>query len=120
MRHARVVFAGDFSVITGNARSQAAVMILAVGDSTGGPENRHRGSDQWLYVAAGEGSATIDGQIHVLTPGTLLLIEHGETHEIRNEGDEPLQTLNFYVPPAYTAEGEPLPSGQTGPGMGHG
>lgn len=112
MTHAHVVFTGDFSIIAGNARSQAAVMILPIGDSTGGPENRHRGSDQWLYVAAGEGSATIDGQVHVLRPGTLLLIERGETHEIRNEGDEPLQTLNFYVPPAYSAEGERLPGGR--------
>lgn len=104
MMHAQVVFTGDFSVIPGNARSQAAVMVLPVGGSTGGPENRHGASDQWLYVAAGEGSATIDGQVHVLRPGTLLLIERGETHEIRNEGSEPLQTLSFYVPPAYSAE----------------
>lgn len=112
MTHAQVVFAGDFDVIASNARSQAAVMILPVGGSTGGPGNRHHGSDQWLYVAGGEGSATIDGQLHVLRPGTLLLIERGETHEIRNEGDQPLQTINFYVPPAYSAEGERLPAGQ--------
>ena len=31
MKHEQVVFTGDFSVITGNARSQAAVMILPVG-----------------------------------------------------------------------------------------
>lgn len=111
MKHSQVVFTGDFSVIAGNARSQAAVMVLPVGGSTGGPENRHRESDQWLYVAAGEDSATVEGQVHVLRPGTLLLIEHGETHEIRTEGDEPLQTLNFYVPPAYSAEGGRLAAG---------
>lgn len=112
MRHAQVVFSGGFSVIAGNARSQAAMMVLEVGGSTGGPDNRHQGSDQWLYVASGEGSAAIGDQVHVLRPGTLLLIERGETHEIRNEGNEPLRTLNFYVPPAYSAEGDTLPAGQ--------
>jgi mannose-6-phosphate isomerase-like protein (cupin superfamily) len=112
MKHSGAVFSEGFRVLTGNDRSQAAVMVLAVGDSTGGPDNRHDGSDQWLYVVAGEGSARVDDQIHVLRPGTLLLIESGEAHEIRNEGDEPLRTLNFYVPPAYSADGDTLPDGE--------
>ena len=41
-----------------------------------------------------------------LKAGTLLLIERGDTHEIRNTGEGPLQTLNVYAPPAYTVEGE--------------
>ena len=114
MKHEQVDFTEDFTVIAGNARSQAAVMALAVGDATGGPDNRHPGSDQWLYVVGGEGSATIGEQVHVLRPGTLVLIERGETHEIRNEGEEPLRTLNLYVPPAYSADGEPLPRGESG------
>lgn len=114
MRHVQVDLSLDFSVLAGNGRSQAAVMVLAAGESTGGPDNRHAGADQWLYVASGEGSATIDEQVHVLRPGTLLLIERGESHEIRAEGEEPLRTLNFYVPPAYTADGETLPAGEAG------
>lgn len=111
MKHAQITFTEGFGIVDGNDRSQAAVMVLAPGEATGGPENRHRGSDQWLYVAAGGGSATVEDQVHVLRPGTLLLIERGEAHEIRNEGEEPLHTINFYVPPAYTAEGETLPRG---------
>jgi mannose-6-phosphate isomerase-like protein (cupin superfamily) len=112
MRHEQVSFSESFSVITGNDESQAAVMVLAPGASTGGSDNRHSGSDQWLYVVSGEGSAHIEGQAHLIRPGTLLLIERGEAHEIRNEGGEPLRTLNFYVPPAYSADGEPQPSGK--------
>jgi mannose-6-phosphate isomerase-like protein (cupin superfamily) len=33
------------------------------------------------------------------------LIERGDRHEIRNTGRQPLKTLNFYVPPAYTSDG---------------
>jgi mannose-6-phosphate isomerase-like protein (cupin superfamily) len=112
MKHAQLDFLDEFAVVTGNDRSQAAVMVLPPGESTGDSENRHSGSDQWLYVVSGEGSASIDGQVHILRPGSLLLIERGETHEIQSQGDEPLQTLNFYVPPAYSSEGEPLPSGK--------
>lgn len=112
MKHVQITYDTDFSVVTGNRTSQAAVMVLGPGDATGGPDNRHPGSDQWLYVASGEGSAVVEGQTHVLRPHTLLLIERGEAHEIRNEGDDPLRTLNFYVPPAYRSDGETLPAGE--------
>ena len=49
---------------------------------------------------------------HSLRAGTLLLIERGTTHEIRNTGRTPLKTLNLYVPPAYTAAGEERPRGK--------
>lgn len=113
MQVRRVGFDEDFAVVAGNARAQAAVMVLAPGDSEGGPGNRHRGSDQWLHVVAGEGVATVEGQEHALGPGTLLLIERGETHEVRNTGSAELRTISFYVPPAYDAEGDPLPSGES-------
>jgi mannose-6-phosphate isomerase-like protein (cupin superfamily) len=113
MKQAKVVYKSDFEVIAGNARSQAAVMVLPPGEAEGGKGNRHKGSDQWLYVAAGNGTATIKGETHKLSPGSLVLIEHGETHEIKNTGNEPLATLNFYVPPAYTEDEERLPSGKS-------
>ena len=113
MQNVQVDFSKTFQVLAGNGRAQAAEMTIAPGASEGGSGNRHRGSDQWLYVAAGTGSATVAGRAHALRPGVLLLIEQGETHEIRNEGKEPLRTLNFYVPPAYDENGEPLPRGES-------
>jgi mannose-6-phosphate isomerase-like protein (cupin superfamily) len=101
-----------FAVALRNTRAQAATMVLAPGDTEGGPDNRHRGSDQWLYVVSGTGSATVGRRRQALRSGTLLLIERGATHEIRNTGRTPLKTLNFYVPPAYTGSGEPLPRGR--------
>jgi mannose-6-phosphate isomerase-like protein (cupin superfamily) len=105
-------FGKGFSVALANSRSQAASMVLDPGDCEGGPENRHRGSDQWLYVVSGTGVATVQGKRHPLRAGTLLLVERGETHEIRNTGRTPLRTLNVYVPPAYTKGGNPLPRGR--------
>jgi oxalate decarboxylase/phosphoglucose isomerase-like protein (cupin superfamily) len=40
-----------------------------------------------------------------------VLIQRSDAHEARNTGDGPLKTLNVYVPPAYTGEGEELPAG---------
>lgn len=90
-----------FRVLSTTERSQVARMVLKPGESTGGPENRHRGSDQWLYVVAGRGEATVAGKKVNLESGTLLLIEAGEAHEIRNVGSGSLKTWNMYAPSAY-------------------
>jgi mannose-6-phosphate isomerase-like protein (cupin superfamily) len=106
-------FSKAFSVAIGNSRSQAATMVLGPGESEGGSGNRHRGSDQWLYVVSGTGRAIVSGREHELRTGTLLLIERGATHEVRNAGRTPLRTLNVYVPPAYSGRGDPLARGRS-------
>jgi mannose-6-phosphate isomerase-like protein (cupin superfamily) len=103
-------FGKGFKVLAGNRRVQAAQMVIAPGGSEGGPGNRHRGSDQWLFVVAGVGVAKLKGRRIALKVGSLLLIEHGEQHEIRNTGRSLLKTLNVYAPPAYTKNGEELPA----------
>ena len=87
-------------------------MNIAPGDAEGGPQNRHRGADQWLYVLSGKGLATLARRSVPLRSGALLLIERGERHQIRNLGTTMLRTLNWYVPPAYTREGNELPRGR--------
>lgn len=93
--------AGFFDVVGGTDRSQAATMILDPGATTGGPSNYHAESDQWLYVKGGSGTVVLEGERHEISAGDLLLIEPGETHEIRNDGDTPLETVNVYAPPEY-------------------
>jgi len=53
------------------------------------------------------------GRKHALKPGTLVLIEAGDTHEIHNTGRSFLKTVNVYVPPAYDSEGEELLAGRS-------
>src|SRR5687767_4400789 len=105
-------FGSGFRVALGNRRAQVATMTIAPGDSEGGPDNRHRGADQWLFVESGKGVAIANGKRMTLRPGSLLLIERGDRHEIRNTGRTPLKTLNVYVPPAYTRGGDELPRGR--------
>jgi mannose-6-phosphate isomerase-like protein (cupin superfamily) len=109
MKHKQLKLASDFSVVLGNKHSQAAEMILPPGESEGGPGNSHRGADQWLYVVSGSGQATVNRRKIPLKAGTLLLIERGDEHKIENTGWRKLVTMNFYVPPAYTAGGDELP-----------
>ena len=110
IKHLR--FGKGFSVALTNKRAQAATMVIAPGDCEGGPNNRHRGADQWLFVTAGSGVAVLGGRKHRLKAGSLVLIERGTTHEIRNTGRTPLKTLNVYVPPAYRADGRRAAAGR--------
>lgn len=115
MQRKRLRFEEDFRVAFANRRAQAAEMTLAPGAAEGGPDNRHRGADQWLFVLSGTGQARVEGRRVVLAKGVLVLIEKGERHAIRNTGRAPLRTLNIYVPPAYDARGEPRARGRPDP-----
>ncbi|HJQ11735.1 MAG TPA: cupin domain-containing protein [Gemmatimonadaceae bacterium] len=106
-------FGKGFSVALSNKRAQVATMVIAPGSCEGGPDNQHRGADQWLFVLSGKGSATVGRRGHTLRANSILLIEKGTTHEIRNTGRTPLKTLNVYVPPAYTKRGDELPRGRS-------
>jgi mannose-6-phosphate isomerase-like protein (cupin superfamily) len=112
MKRKHLRFGEGFRVAIGNRRSQAAEMVIPPGDCEGGPDNRHRGADQWLFVLSGTGRATLNGKRYGLRSGSLLLIERGDTHEIRNTGRAALRTLSVYVPPAYKSNGDELPAGR--------
>ena len=112
MKRASLRFGQGFKVHVSNRHSQCATMTLAPGETEGGDDNRHRGADQWLFVESGSGVAIVSGSRVRLRAGTIVLIERGETHEIRNTGRTPLKTLNTYVPPAYTKGGDELPRGR--------
>jgi mannose-6-phosphate isomerase-like protein (cupin superfamily) len=112
MKLTQLSFKKGFRVINANRASQAAEMVIASGDSEGGSDNRHRGADQWLYVVSGTGAALVNGRRHKLRAGSLLFVRRRERHQITNTGRALLRTLNFYVPPAYSKSGEPLPRGR--------
>ncbi len=88
-------------------------MVLATGASEGGPDNRHKGADQWMFIVEGTGVAVINGNELALRPGELVLIEAGDTHEIRNTGRSLLKTVNIYLPPAYDSSGDEKPAGRS-------
>ena len=112
MKRKHLRFGEGFRVHMANKRGQAAEMVIPPGKAEGDPGNRHRGADQWIFIVAGEASALVNGKRYPLKAGSLMLIEHGDRHEIRNVGRGLLKTLNIYVPPAYRKDGNPLPRGR--------
>jgi mannose-6-phosphate isomerase-like protein (cupin superfamily) len=114
VKQTAVSYKKGFHVLAGDNHSQAAVIVVEPGGSEGGPDNLHRGADQWLYVESGKGEARINGHAYPLEAGSLVLIQRGDRHEVRNIGRTPMKTLNFYVPPAYTSDGDELPAGRAG------
>jgi mannose-6-phosphate isomerase-like protein (cupin superfamily) len=117
MQHKTLRFGEGFRVVFDVRQVQAAEMVIAPGGSEGGPDNRHHGADQWLFVVAGTGVANVesrDGERRrvALKENTLLVIERGERHEVRNDGETLLKTLNFYYPPAFDADGDPAGPGK--------
>ena len=56
MRSTLLKFGKGFRVAFDVRQIQAAEMVIAPGGHEGGPDNRHRGSDQWLFVVAGKAS----------------------------------------------------------------
>lgn len=105
-------FTEGFRLALGTPRGQVAEMTIPRGEAEGGPDNAHRGADQWLFVIAGSGVAIVDKRRASLKKGTLLLIPKGERHEIRNTGRTHLRTLVFYAPPAYRSSDARLPRGR--------
>lgn len=105
-------FTEGFRLAMHNRRGQAAEMVIPRGGSEGGPDNAHRGADQWLFVVDGRGVAIVEGRRTRLKAGTLILIGKGERHEIRNTGTAHLCTLVFYTPPAYRTSDARLPRGK--------
>ena len=112
MRSKTLKFREGFRVAFAVRKGQAAEMVLAPGASEGGPDNRHRGADQWLYVLSGTGVAIVEGRRVPLKAGTLLVIERRERHEVRNTGRSLLKTLNFYYPPAFDRQGDAIGPGR--------
>jgi len=87
-------------------------MTLGPGENEGGPDNRHGGADQWLYVVSGTGVAIVNGDRVQLREGTLVLIQRGDQHEIRNTGAardaELLRAAGLYRRRRGTAGGKAL------------
>lgn len=114
MRHIKTgLKRGQFDLLVATRGAQAAKMTLRPGAASDDePSNEHPDCEQWLFVLSGSGEAVI-GKRHgslrrvALAENSLLLIEKGELHQIKNTGRRALVTINFYVPPAYKADGEP-------------
>ena len=75
--------------------TQFAQACFAPGQVAG--EHRHLDMVEVFFVAAGQGTITIEGKAYALEPGTCIAVEPGEAHEVANTGDDELVLLYFGV-----------------------
>lgn len=83
---------GDVPAVTNLAQA-----TLAPGDVASG----HTHGDMWeiFLVASGTGRLTVDGEVVDLVAGTCVVVEPGEHHELRNDGDGDLVVTYLGVAP---------------------
>jgi uncharacterized cupin superfamily protein len=77
--------------------------------------HQHEGNQEILYILSGKAEHFQDGDRCLLGPGDAVLVKSGQSHAIRNPGDEDLRYLVVF---AAVTEGErgsvqnlPLPDG---------
>ena len=96
-----------FAVVLDGDSSQAAMMTLKPGESSSDEVvDEHPRAEQWLLVLAGSGVARTKRRSIRIGEGSLVLVEKDEPHQVRNTGDVPLVTVNFYAPAAYSHAGQ--------------
>lgn len=90
-----------FAVLATGGKSQAAVMTLAPGQSSGNEAEAHKRSEQILLVLEGSVRAEVEGERRTLQQGDLILIPAGARHRFTNEAGQRAITFNTYSPPEY-------------------
>lgn len=79
---------------------QLVVMTLQPGEEIG--LETHENGDQFFRVEGGAGEAILDGEVHQLTDGMIVIIPEGVEHNIVNtSADMPLHVYTIYTPPEH-------------------
>lgn len=84
-------------IVTGD-QLQLVAMSLKPGETTG--EQSHHGG-MAVFVVAGEGQGTIDGETFNVAAGDDAVVTTGSTYSFKGSGDEPLKFLVVYAPPKF-------------------
>jgi mannose-6-phosphate isomerase-like protein (cupin superfamily) len=86
-------------VLFTGAKTQLVMMSLPPGTDVG--VETHARVEQTFFFVSGTGRATLDGQSVDITPGDVLVVPPGTTHDVVATGEEPLRLYTVYVPPNH-------------------
>ena len=106
-KFSEAVFAGELAlagddfrrVIATTKRTQLVIMSLLPAENIGA--ETHPDTDQALFVVAGEGVATINGQSVPVTDNSVVYVPAGSRHDVVNVGMGSLKLFTVYSPPEH-------------------
>lgn len=79
---------------------QLVLMTLQPGEEVG--METHGENDQFFRVESGIGEAILDGEVHQLSDGAIVIVPSGAEHNVLNTSDsEPLRMYTLYAPPHH-------------------
>jgi len=73
----------------------ARVQIVSMKPKATIDNHYHATSHEFYYVLQGECRVIINGEVHFLKRGNMLLIEPGDVHRLVNDGEEEFRLLVF-------------------------
>jgi quercetin dioxygenase-like cupin family protein len=98
-----------------DTRDAYSVFEYVVPPNQGGPPTHiHSREDELFICVAGEVTVELDGDVHVLPPGSLLLMPRGVPHMFYNAGDQEARIIAVVSPPGlerYYRDLSALPAG---------
>ncbi len=86
-------------VLYTDKRCQLVVMSLREKEEIG--MEVHKDVDQFIRVEAGDGTATLNGDTHVLHDGSVVIVPAGVEHNIINTGETEMKLYTLYMPPHH-------------------
>ena len=90
-----------FEILQTTGRSQAAVMRLDPGETTGEHAESHEESEQLLLLIEGALDGEIGSEHLAMDAGDMIIIPAGVKHKFTNPGEKIAVTFNVYCPPEY-------------------
>lgn len=87
-------------VINTTELTQIVLMSLLPGEDIG--MEHHTGLDQVIVIVAGNGQASIDGDVQEIGPGSVVVVPDGAEHNFINTSEaEPMKLWTVYAPPQH-------------------
>jgi quercetin dioxygenase-like cupin family protein len=82
-------------------------------------DHGHARNDEILFIYEGRGTAILDGEVHVLEPGSTVVLGRFVSHRIVNDGPGDMKFVWFFTPPGLEqvvrAAGVPRKPGEPAP-----
>jgi quercetin dioxygenase-like cupin family protein len=99
-----VRWAGAFASYGGHGATQSSTIVYEI--EPGGRLGWHTdATEETQYILSGAGELRMeDGAIHVVGPGSVLVIPTPVRHDLANMGKETLRAVAFFAAPMFTQQ----------------